>query len=128
MVKEGLKAASNKKISKALIFAAQGTIDLKLYEQNRLKCIYPSQEEQQKINRIIREIAGGTINENQWTILRDIIASIYKANPFDGIILGCTELPLVHQAFLLSCHEEGRILPVIDTVETLAARLVELAL
>jgi aspartate racemase len=128
LVKEGLQEACTQNISKALILAAQGTIDLKLYEQNRLQCIYPSKEEQLQINRIIREVAGGIINVDQATALKTIISASYKQAPCDGIILACTELPLVHQRFPLFQAKDCPSIPVIDTVETLAKKLVELAL
>jgi aspartate racemase len=128
LVEEGLKEANTQNISKALILAAQGTIDLKLYEQNQLQCLYPSKEEQLQINRIIREVAGGTINGDQAIALNNIISANYKQDQFDGIILACTELPLIHQKFSLFRSKDYPSLPIIDTVETLAKKLVELAL
>lgn len=117
LVQEGLQEASRLGISKALILAAQPTIDLKLYEQTGLQCIYP--EDQNQIQKIIREVAGGEVSQQQAEKLAEIIRGL----EIDGVIIACTELPLIHRKFPLSKHG----LPVIDTVDVLAKRLLILS-
>ncbi len=94
---ESLEEATRQHVSKALILAAPITINLKLYEQSAIKCLYPSSKEQQQVNQLIREIAGGKVEESQAQELRKIISQIHDRDPFDGIIIACTELPLVHR-------------------------------
>lgn len=122
LVAEGLKEAGRQHISRALILAAPLTINLKLYEQSSIECIYPSSDEQQGINRVIREIAGGKVEESQAEELKNTLSQVQDRDPFDGIILACTELPLLHKKTPLS-----NTLPVISTVEVLARQLVTLA-
>ena len=122
LVTEGLKEAARKHISKALILAAPMTIHLKLYETSPIQCIYPSPEEQEQVNYLIREIAGGKIEDKQSQQLRKLITEIHKRHSFDGIIIACTELPLLHRKVPFS-----DTLSVVDTVEVLARRLVTLA-
>lgn len=119
IVNQSVSKAKRLGISRALVLSAQKTIDLKLFEQEGLKCNYPKESDQIEINRIIREVASGVIGIEQRDTLKRIIVS---AGPIDGVILACTELPLIHQAFALS-HD----LPIIDTLEVLARRLIELA-
>ncbi|HEY5235988.1 MAG TPA: aspartate/glutamate racemase family protein, partial [Rhabdochlamydiaceae bacterium] len=119
-VQESLKEASRLGISRALILSAQPTIDLKLYEQTGLKCIYP--EDQNQIQKIIHEVAGGEVSNAQAAKLEEIIQS--NRSQIDGVIIACTELPLVHRKFPLSKQTD---LPIIDTVEVLAKRLLILS-
>lgn len=119
LVLESLQEASQLGISKALILAAQPTIDLKLYEQTNLKCIYP--KDQNQIQKIIREVAGGEVSQQQAEQLAEIIRS--HRSQIDGVIIACTELPLIHRQFPLVQAS----LPVIDTVEVLAKRLLFLS-
>lgn len=124
LVLEVLEEASRFNISKALILAAQTTIDLQLYEQLGLQCVYPSPEDQKQIQKMIQEIAGGTVTENQSAKLREIIKFIRDKSQVDGVIIACTELPLIHRKFPLSELDE---LTIIDTVEVLAKRLLILS-
>ena len=122
LVAEGLKEATRQHVSKALILAAPMTINLKLYEQSAIECLYPSSKEQQQVNQLIREIAGGKVEESQAQELREIISQIHDSDPFDGIIIACTELPLLCKKMPFSDS-----IPVVNTVEILAKQLVTLA-
>lgn len=62
LIHEGLKEASRLKISSGLIFGSQLTIGQKLYERSQMECLYPSTTQQQVVNQIIREVAGGTVS------------------------------------------------------------------
>ena len=98
------------------------TINLKLYETSAIECLYPASKEQQQVNQFIREIAGGKVEDSQAQELRKIISQIHGHASFDGIIIACTELPLLHKKMPLS-----DTLPVVNTVEVLAKQLVMLA-
>ena len=119
LVNQSVQTIHDQGISKVLVLSAQKTIDSKLYEQEGLSCIYPIETNQMEINRIIREVASGIVCNEQTNTLNRIISN---AEPIEGIILACTELPLVHHAFPLSTD-----LPIIDTIEVLARKLVEAA-
>lgn len=122
LVEQGLKEATRQHISKALILAAEPTINLKLYEQSDIQCLYPSPKEQQQVNQLIREVAGGKVEERQAQELKKIISRIQKEHSINGIIIACTELPLIHQKMSLS-----DTLAVVNTVEVLAKQLVTLS-
>jgi len=124
LIAEGLKEAERLKISRALILAGQRTVDAKLYDGSTAQCLYPTSEEQQVVNRIIGEVAGGKIEASQAEELKKLIDAVSRYLPIDGVIIACTELPLVHKQFSLSIHS----LPVIDTVAILAQKVVERAL
>ena len=117
LISESLQEASRCHVSKALILAAQTTIDLKLYEQEDLQCYYPSKKDQQLVQKIIREVAGGIITQQQAETLKEMISALQ--HHFNGVIIACTELPLIHRRFPLLLNG----LPMIDTIEVLAKKL-----
>ena len=121
LIQEALQEAARLKLSKSLILAAPKTVELKLYEESLMLCVYPSPEDQLLVNGIIREVASGEIGERQSRALSEIISRTRKNHPIDGVVLGCTELPLVH-AKRPVCD-----LPIVDSVKVLAKRLVALA-
>lgn len=123
LIEESIQEAFRRKISKALIFAAPYTIELKLYERSGLQCIYPPEEDQKIILKMIREVASGNITGQQADELERIIGSLRPEAKFDGVILACTELPLIHRKTPLV--KSG--LPIIDTVEVLAENLLNQA-
>ncbi len=110
LVTESLKEASRLKVTKA--------IDMKLYETG-LQCVYPNGEDQKHIQSMIREVAGGEVTEHQAAKLEEIIR---KHTQIDGVIIACTEIPLILRKFPLQVR-----LPMIDTVEVLAKKLVALS-
>ncbi len=122
LVDEGLAEASRLGFRKALILAAPLTISMKLYEKSQIQCVYPSAEDQQIVNKIIREIAGGRIEVDQSERLRDVIVKTSKITPFDGVIIACTELPLA-----LAKASIVQDFSIVDTMQVFSARLVSLA-
>jgi aspartate/glutamate racemase len=68
---------------------------------------------------MIREVAGGEVTEHQAAKLEEIIR---KHTQIDGVIIACTEIPLILRKFPLQVR-----LPMIDTVEVLAKKLVALS-
>ncbi|MCD6573539.1 MAG: amino acid racemase [Thermoplasmata archaeon] len=65
------------------------------YEKNGIEIVVPSKEERKVVNEIIfNELAKGIVKEKSRKRLLEIVESY---NEVDGIILGCTELPLILQ-------------------------------
>lgn len=124
LIVESFQEAKRCSISKALILSSQATIDLKLYEHIGLQCTYPSIEDQKQIQKMIRKIAVGIVTENQGKKLKEIIELSKQDPAINGVLIACTELPLIYRKFLLSTWES---LTVIDTLEILAKRLLLLS-
>ena len=62
------------------------------FEKSGIKIIVPSDDEKNTINEIIfKELAKGLIKEES----KEKIIKIIKKYEVDGVILGCTELPLI---------------------------------
>jgi len=111
IVKATAEKAVQEKLNKLLLlgikFTMQSTFYQDYFNKRGIDVITPSNEEQDKINNIIfgELVIGDLTNESRQEILR--IINEYNV---DGVILGCTELPL-----LLS--QEDSKLKLLDTVE-----------
>jgi aspartate/glutamate racemase len=121
LVKESLKEAKRLKISKALILCSETTISLRLYERQGIDCLYPPSSDQRCINQLIRDVAGGKINAAQSKKLQHMINRLQKTLAFDGVLIACTELPLIHAKRPIA----PKTIPTVDTIQVLAQVLVE---
>lgn len=73
-------------------FTMQSGFYADVFRKYDMEIIVPSAEEQERINNIIfNELAVEQIHESSKKFLKDVIAR-YNT---DGVILGCTELPLI---------------------------------
>ncbi|MBS0625665.1 MAG: aspartate/glutamate racemase family protein [Verrucomicrobia bacterium] len=119
LIESSLNKAKSLSLSKPLILATQKTVEFKLYEQEGLDSLYPTPDEQGQVNAIIREVMRGHLSQGQTQTLQKIISQHPEA---DGVLLACTELPPIHQAFPLDLP-----IPIVDTVDVLARELLEKA-
>jgi aspartate racemase len=88
-------------------FTMQSTFYQDYFHKLGIDVITPSNEEQDKINDIIFSelVLGNLTNES-----RQIVLQIIKNYNVDGVILGCTELPLL-------LRQEDSNIKLLDTVE-----------
>ena len=93
----------------------------RLEERFGLSVLVPDSEERRFINRVIyTELCCGTISETSREAFRDIIARLVERGA-EGVILGCTEIPL-----LVSASDAS--VPLFDTGELHVRAAVEFAL
>jgi len=86
-----------------------------------LKVLIPAENDREFINHVIfNELAYGNIVEESREKTLEIIHGLRTAGA-QGVILGCTELPLL-------IREEDSVLPLFDTLRLHAQRAVDLAL
>jgi aspartate racemase len=87
-----------KKIKKVGLLASPMTIKTKLYEKalnkRKIKIISPKKNQLNVLEKIIKKIILGTSSKNDQNNLK-LIAISLKNRGAKGIILGCTELPLI---------------------------------
>ena len=92
-------------------FTMQGTFYPTAFGAHDLDLVIPSEEDQNEINRIIfDELCLGEVNEWSRQQLLDVIEGYYWGEGIDGVVLGCTELPLI-------LKPEGHRIPFFDTVD-----------
>ncbi len=106
------------KCRSGLILATSTTIALRLYQAQEFVCIYPTAKEQTIIDRIIKKILHDDIDEKD-SIQLGAIISRYTV---DSVILGCTELPLLHKQHPLKIAQSIAIL---DSSALLAACIIQ---
>lgn len=79
--------------------------------------IYPTDEEQSVVDTAIANILAGRFTDSHR--IKTIIQRARLENSIDGVILGCTELPLLHAQTSLIVDE----IPVFNTLKVLAQQL-----
>ena len=88
-------------------FTMQGTFYQEAGRSHGIHVVTPGEREQDEVDRIVFDelVIGVTRDESRGRLL-----DIVDAYPVDGVILGCTELPMLLR------RGDGR-LPMLDTVE-----------
>ena len=93
----------------------------KLQEKHNIEVTIPLKSEREVIHNVIyQELINGVIKEESRTKFKQIITNLQKRGA-QGIILGCTEIPLL-------IKERDTDLPVFDTTLIHAKKAVEFAL
>lgn len=113
------REANERNYKKVLVLATPTTIRLNLYknalDKYGISSFYLGKIEQTKQEKIIREVISGEITEKQSHYLAKVTRKFVEQNYLDGVILGCTELPLVFPKNIFS--------NVIDSMDVLASNL-----
>lgn len=113
-------------LSKVALLGTKFTMEKDFYktyltDHFNIEVLIPPQDERETIHRIIyNELVQGIINERSREIFKEIINRLI-AKGAQGVILGCTEIPL-----LISAQDVAT--PVFDTTTIHAAKAVEWAL
>jgi len=119
MIDEVVTQSRKLRLKRIGLLATPTTIKMKVY-QSKLKGIFtPLVEDQNRFEIIIRDVISGKTTKNQINFLENSTKSFIEVNNLDGIILGCTELPLVFP-------KEKFIIPILDSLEILAEALINL--
>lgn len=94
-VKNALKYNLKNVLLTGINYTMKSTFYTDIFEKNGIKLLVPSDQEQDEINTIIfDELVINKITDQS----RQRILEIINKYPIDGVILGCTELPLlIHQ-------------------------------
>lgn len=93
----------------------------RLKEKHGIDVIIPNEQEREVIHQVIyKELISGIIKEESRDIFKKIIDNL-KKNGAEGIILGCTEIPLL-------IKDKDSEIPVFDTTLLHAKKAVDLAL
>ncbi len=100
IVDETCKRASNMKLKKPGLMGTKFTMESdffqKAFHDAGISMIVPMKDEQQFIhNKIISEIALGIIKNSTRQELLSVVKRMIDEDSIDGLILGCTELPLI---------------------------------
>lgn len=93
IVKVTKHALQQQNVTKALFLGTNTSVSLDLYKE-ACDLVYPTDEEQKVIDAIIIDILNN--NYSGSAALTHIVTACREREYFQGVILGCTELPLLH--------------------------------
>jgi aspartate racemase len=115
IVEETCKHAKENNLNRVLltgtIFTMKETFYQRAFAKYNIECIVPDDNEKNTIQNIIfPDLENGVINEKDKKIFLELCSKIIAVKNIDGIILGCTELPLLVKASDFN-------IPVLDTME-----------
>lgn len=86
-----------------LILATQNSCQSGLYEHPEVKCLYPNSKGQMLLDAVIDRVLVGRVERRDAELLSDLLHEIYQRTPYDGVVLGCTDLPVLHDAYPIQC-------------------------
>jgi len=121
------EATADKAIDKGLkkvlllgtIYTMGSTMYKDIFKQKNIELITPSLRDQAFIHRVIyHELIRGIFNEGSRIKFLEIIHKIEEESTIDGVILGCTEIPLLIE----QKHIE---LPLLNTLEIHVEKMIE---
>ncbi len=123
IIEECVKEAKTRGLKKVGLLASETTYRNKMYENHLTRkgivCIDPSRKEQEAISRVILHAMSGRGTPKDRETLNSIIRHLHKRSA-EGVILGCTELPLV-------INQKQSSIRLLDSLQILAERAVALA-
>ncbi|BAA30847.1 aspartate/glutamate racemase family protein [Pyrococcus horikoshii] len=110
-------------VRKVLLLGTKTTMTADFYiktlEEKGLEVVVPNDEEKEELNRIIfEELAFGNLKNKEWIVR--LIEKYRESEGIEGVILGCTELPLAIKQGDVSVE-------VFDSAEIHMRKLIELA-
>ena len=122
IVKVTTEYAQRKRLRRLLLLGIKFTMRSSFYQdacrEFGIEVVVPSGEEQDEVNRIIfEELARGVVRDES----RRELVEIIDRHTVDGVILGCTELPLI-------LRQEDSSMVLIDTLELHAEAALDFAL
>lgn len=91
-----LQDAKNNKHHRLLLLGTQTTCGSKLYLDPEIDLCYPAPDLQSELDAIIDRILEGRLLAEDSELIEHIIRKSSLVNDFEGIILGCTDLPVLH--------------------------------
>ena len=103
-------------VTRPLILSTQTTQALGLYQSGDYLPVFPA-DEQTHVDAVIDRVLSGCISPDDSALLSAVIHRISEREAIDAVVLGCTELPVLHNRHSLNANE----LPIFDSI-TLGAR------
>lgn len=97
-----LSFAKEAKVQKLLFLGTQNSCHSGLYHDPNMQIIYPNKKDQAFVDEVIDRVLEGIIKNEDAHLLEQVIEKSALENNFDGVILGCTDLPVLHHHYPVS--------------------------
>lgn len=123
IVQSTLNFIAERGINRRFVFGSQATMFHKLFGDDEV--VLPSSDDQVIIDKIIEHIHAGLILADDAHALITIAQSRYLQQPFECVVLGCTDLSVLHEQCPILLTVKGQNLVTADSIDILAKRLVE---
>lgn len=94
-----LQSARNDGVRELLFFGSQNSCRYNLYQDPSIRMVYPSEGDQGCIDQVIDRVLEGRICQQDAAMVGRIIDRIATEFAIEGVILGCTDLPVLHHHF-----------------------------
>jgi aspartate racemase len=118
MVEETADAISTEGLSKVLLLATEFTVNRGIYDKplaNRgITLVKPAPTEKRLVEEIIIRVESGRRSKSDRAKVTSVVNKLRKDFGVEGVIAGCTEIPLLIQA-------EDLPIPLFDTIDILAS-------
>ncbi|MBM3192732.1 MAG: hypothetical protein FJZ59_00675 [Chlamydiae bacterium] len=108
-----------KKGKRVLLLATKATCNSTLYYKEGVQFLVPADEEQSVIESVIDNVLKGDLKKSDSEVIESLIKR-YR-DEIDGVVLGCTDLPVVHHHFPIRTNKR-----VYDSVKIPAEAIVRL--
>lgn len=127
IIKSVLQKAEQLNAKHLFILATETTLCQGLYKSPEIHIQIPTHHEQKLINTIIERIHTGDLRIQDINTLSDIICTHYTEEPFDAVVFGCTDLPVLHNHYPIDMYCLGNRITVLDSITILAEQLINQA-
>jgi aspartate racemase len=114
-----IQAAQAKKHHRLLVLGTQNTCRSHLYQLAETEVIYPSPQDQEMLDSVIDRVLEGKILQTDSCLVSRMIDKIAQQCTFDGVVLGCTDFPVLHHRFPIASTK-----PIYDSIKIPAKTLI----
>ncbi|SEB44982.1 aspartate racemase [Tenacibaculum sp. MAR_2009_124] len=115
-----------KQLKKVILLGTKYTMEKRFYidilESHGIHVIVPNEDDREIIHNVIYdELSYGILKENSKRSYLNIISKLVDAEGAEGVILGCTEIPLL-------IKQEDVVIPIFDTTTIHATEAFQLSI
>lgn len=86
-------------VQNLLILGTQNSCSLGLYQDSAIQMIYPHQDDQACVDGVIDRVLEGVVKGADSQLIGQIIERVSLLVKIDGVVLGCTDLPVLHHHY-----------------------------
>jgi aspartate racemase len=123
IVEETARAISAEGLTRVLLLASEFTVNRRIYDKTladrEITLVKPTAAQKRLVGDIIVRVESGRRTKSDRTRVVKIVDKLRKESDVEGVIAGCTEIPLLVKAVDIS-------IPLFDTIDILASSAYEL--
>lgn len=107
-----LQEALEKGHKRLLVLGTQNTCRSGLYQKAGIDIVYPPEKKQGFLDAVIDSVLMGQVLKEDAELIGQLIAELSKELEFDAVVLGCTDLPVLHHRHPISSPK-----PLLDSIK-----------